>query len=268
MLLVPVLPLSLQELLDYYRIAARECDFLVDRFHKSLYLLEIRMKPSAVVSVQFNKYEGYYIAFLQHLKWRLSDVCISESLEFRDSGSISSILKHDYQHSGVTHPINEDAIGSMLTSLEFVRDSLRHLITDIEASMLKSIFLCHSSSDKPIVRQIAEELTNKGSRVWLDEAEILVGDSILAKIQDGISRSDYLGIVLSPRSVESIWVTREVEAALTIEIESGRVKVLPILIEQCKIPPFLKPKRYANLSDPTKFGEGLRDIVKRLSAEA
>jgi hypothetical protein len=67
MLLVPVLPLSLQELLDYYRIAARECDFLVDRLHKSLYLLEIRMKPSAVVSVQFNKYEGYYIAFLQHL---------------------------------------------------------------------------------------------------------------------------------------------------------------------------------------------------------
>lgn len=268
MSLVPVLPLALQELVDYYRTAARECDFLIEHLEASLGHLEIRMKPSALVSVQFNKYEAYYVSFLQHLKWRLSDICVAESLEFRDSGVRQAILDHEYNHSGVAHPIDEEEIGPMLESLTFIRDGLHELIAEIEASMLKSIFLCHSSHDKPTVRRLAEELTNKGSKVWLDEAEILVGDSILEKIQDGISRSDYLGIVLSPRSVESIWVKKEVEAALTLEIDSGRVRVLPILIEECDIPLFLRPKKYANLSSDDLYDTGLADIVKRLSADA
>jgi len=194
----------------------------------------------------------------------MSDVCIAESLEFKDSGSIDAILKHKFEHSGIGHPINEDKINPMLDSLNFVKNNLGKLISDIEASMLKSIFLCHASVDKPAVREIAKTLTDKGSQVWLDEAEILVGDSILNKIQEGIEKSDYLGVVLSPRSVESIWVKREVEAALSQEIENDNVKVLPILIENCNIPLFLKPKKYADLSTQDVAEKGISDIIKRL----
>ena len=262
--LIPTLPLSLHELVEYYRIAKRECEFLIEHLNQSLAYLEIRMKGSPLVSVQFNNYESYYVAFIEHLKWRLSDVCVAESLEFKDSGSIVAIFKHEYTHSGIAHPINEDEMGPMLDSLHFVHDHLETLIGEIEASMLKSIFLCHASTDKRKVREIAEILTNKGSKVWLDEAEILVGDSLLDKIQDGITKYDYLGIVLSPRSVQSIWVKKEVEAALTQEINSGGVKVLPLLIEECDIPLFLQPKKYANLSDDSLFNAGIEDIVKRL----
>jgi hypothetical protein len=263
---IPNLPLSLQELVDYYRIAQRECDFLVAHLRAALGMLEGRMKSSALVSVQFNNYESYYVASLQHLKWRLSDVCVSDRLEFKKRTKlIRKLQEHEYKHSGVGHPIDETEINPMLASLEFVRTTLGALITEIEASMLQSIFLCHSSADKPMVRRIGQALTEKGSRVWLDEAEILVGDSILEKVQTGIEKSDFLGVILSPRSVESIWVKKEVEAALTQEMESGRIKVLPILIEACAVPLFLRAKKYADLSSTDVFEKGIGGIVRRLS---
>lgn len=265
MSLVPSLPLSMQELVDYYKIASRECDYLINHLRYSLDILEVRMKPSPLVSVQFNNYESYYVSFLEHLKWRLSPVCVDESLGFKDSETLANLQNHEYVRSGIAHPIDIQEIGPMLESLEYVKENLDLLIEEIESTMLKSIFLCHSSTDKQSVREIAKQLTIKGSQVWLDEAEILVGDSIIEKIQDGIEKSDYLGIVLSPNSVASIWVKKEVEAALTQEIESGAVKVIPILLESCEIPLFLRPKKYADVSSAESFDQGIQDVVKRLA---
>jgi hypothetical protein len=51
------------------------------------------------------------------------------------------------------------------------------------------VFLSHSSKDKSIVRAIAERLRADGLRVWLDAWEIRPGDSIPAKIEEGLERS-------------------------------------------------------------------------------
>jgi len=262
--LIPSLPISMQELSDYYRIAARECDYFINHLHQSLGYLEMRMKPSPLVSVQFNKYESYYVSFLEHLRWRVSDVCVTEEYPFKDSKFIQGILSCKYKHSGIAHPINEDEIVPMLASLNEIKSNLENLVEEIEKSMLKSIFLCHASTDKPKVREIANQLTLKGSKVWLDEAEILVGDSILGKIEDGINNSDYLGIILSPDSVKSIWVKKEVEAALTQEINGKAVKVIPILLVDCDIPIFLKPKKYADFRTKESCEQSIQDLVKRL----
>lgn len=37
------------------------------------------------------------------------------------------------------------------------------------------VFLCHNSEDKPEIRQIADELSRRGLKPWLDEREILPG---------------------------------------------------------------------------------------------
>jgi len=264
--LVPAIPLSLRELVDYYKIAIRECEYFISHLNSSLGYIEMRGKPSPLVSSNFNQYESYYVSFLNHLKWRLSPVCVDKSLKFNQSESLKLLFEHAYSHSGVGHPIDEREIDPMLTSLDLVKDTLEIIVKEIEADMLKSIFLCHSSEDKPIVRPIAQELTIRGSQVWLDEAEILVGDSILEKIQDGIERSDYLGIVLSKKSVESVWVKKEVEAGLILEIEAREAKVIPILIEECRIPLFLKSKKYADMTSPELYDNAIEDIAKRLKA--
>lgn len=67
----------------------------------------------------------------------------------------------------------------------------------------KSIFLSHSSKDKFFVRTLAEHLNRYGINVWLDEAEINIGDSLTEKIGKAIESTDYVGVVLSHNSINS-----------------------------------------------------------------
>lgn len=128
-----------------------------------------------------------------------------------------------------------------------------------------SIFLSHNHSDKPFARRLAERLKAHGVKVWLDEAEMQVGDSLLSKIESAIRECTYLGVILSPRSVSSPWVQREVNMALTEEIHGRRVKVLPFLQEKCSVPGFLVDKLYADFT--VDFNSGLAVLLQRMESD-
>jgi hypothetical protein len=130
---------------------------------------------------------------------------------------------------------------------------------------MPSIFLSHSRRDKSFARALSERLQAQGIRTWLDEAEMRVGDSLIGKISTAIQEFTYLGVVLSPHSVESPWVHLEVRTALTEEIQQRRVKVLPLLYQQCNIPPFLRDKIYADFT--ADFESGLQSVLSRLTAD-
>lgn len=130
---------------------------------------------------------------------------------------------------------------------------------------MSSIFLSHNSKDKPFVRKLADDLRKKGHYVWVDEAEIKVGDSLIGKIEEGIENTEYLGVVISNNSNKSEWVTREVRTALNQEIHNKKVKVLPILIEDVEMPPFLMDKKFADFRYADNYDGALQDILDRLS---
>jgi hypothetical protein len=129
---------------------------------------------------------------------------------------------------------------------------------------MSSIFLSHSHADKPFVRRLAQDLQAAGVRVWLDEAEMMIGDSLIEKIRQGIDEMEYLGVILSPNSVNSPWVQREVDVAMNREIAGKRVKVLPLVIEDCKLPGFLEGKLYADFQAPERYDEELAKVLYRL----
>ncbi|MEE9129672.1 MAG: toll/interleukin-1 receptor domain-containing protein [Phycisphaerales bacterium] len=126
---------------------------------------------------------------------------------------------------------------------------------------MQKVFLCHSSADKDFVRRLAKDLEKETINVWIDEKEILVGDQIRPKVEEGLNASDYLIIVLSPDSVTSPWVERELDAKMIEEIESRKVTVLPLLHRDCDIPPLLKGKHYADFR--SDYQRGLRELVAR-----
>ena len=74
---------------------------------------------------------------------------------------------------------------------------------------LFDVFLSHSSRDKGIVRNIAERLRADGIKVWFDEWEIRPGDSIPAKIEDGLERSRILALCMSENAFGSDWAQLE-----------------------------------------------------------
>lgn len=126
------------------------------------------------------------------------------------------------------------------------------------------LFLCHATEDKEDVRKLAKELTDRGIGVWLDEAEIKLGDSLLDKICEGINTVEYFIVFLSKASVNSPWVKLEVRIAMDEEIEGKRVKILPIILEHCDLPKFLKGKYYADLTDKNNHEKVIRQIEERL----
>src|SRR5688500_14256253 len=65
------------------------------------------------------------------------------------------------------------------------------------------VFLSHSSKDKAVVRPLAERLRADGVKVWLDEWEIQPGDSIPAKIEEGLERSRVMMLCMSANAFGS-----------------------------------------------------------------
>lgn len=124
-----------------------------------------------------------------------------------------------------------------------------------------TIFLCHSSNDKPFVRRLTERLHNDGIDTWFDEIEIKVGEQIHSKINEGLKKSDFFAVVLSKSSVKSKWVETELNSASSLEKYQDRgVFVLPILIEECDVPPLLMDKRYANFIED--FESAYKEITE------
>lgn len=130
--------------------------------------------------------------------------------------------------------------------------------------MNTSIFLSHTADDKAFVRKLARDLENHGIRYWLDEAEIKVGQSLIEKIRQGIDEVDYVAVILSPRSIASSWVQREVDVAMNQEIQGKKVKVLPIMYQRCDLPGFLLGKFYADFTDESKYPEALKRLVESM----
>jgi hypothetical protein len=125
-------------------------------------------------------------------------------------------------------------------------------------------FLSHSSKDKGFVRKLAADLVASGVKVWIDEQRILVGDSVPEKIAQGLAESDFFLIVVSNESVESPWVKKELNSALVHEIERRKVVVLPIKLDEAKMPASINDKRYADFRG--SYEEGLKGLLQSIKA--
>src|SRR5215831_10018891 len=71
------------------------------------------------------------------------------------------------------------------------------------------VFLSYSSKDKAVVRRLAERLRQSGLKVWFDEWQIRPGDSIPARIEDGLESSYVLVLCLSANAFAADWPTLE-----------------------------------------------------------
>lgn len=130
-----------------------------------------------------------------------------------------------------------------------------------------SIFLSHSSEDKEIVRELHKIFSSNGIESWIDEAEIKIGDSLLTKITEGIKKADFVAIILSPQSINSPWVEKELEMAMRQEIERRETKVLPLIIEDCEIPEYLKIKKYGDFRTVQSSIKAINELLQILKNE-
>lgn len=127
------------------------------------------------------------------------------------------------------------------------------------------VFISHSSKDKPRVRKLADDLMREGISVWIDEAEIQIGDSILEKINQALLYSDIVLAVLSKNSIKSSWVKKEIETAFAKNLKGASSLIIPVLLDRLKpneIPPAIRNVKWVDLSKD--YDAGLNELTRAL----
>ena len=95
---------------------------------------------------------------------------------------------------------------------------------------------------------MAQEIRAAGHKVWLDDWEINVGDSIVGRMQEGLEASAYLVLCYSNSDVLAPWISREWLSALARQMNGANVKVLPVVLTGGGPPAILSDIQYADLT--------------------
>ncbi len=96
---------------------------------------------------------------------------------------------------------------------------------------MADIFISYSSKDSEKADQLSELLASSGLSVWIDRQGIVGAEQWATEIVEGIKTCTTFIILLSPNSIESENVLRELSLA-----SEKRKRVLPVDIEQVELP--------------------------------
>jgi hypothetical protein len=89
-------------------------------------------------------------------------------------------------------------------------------------------FISHATEDKErLVKPLADALTKLRFRVWYDEFEMSIGDSLRQSIDRGLASSRFGIVVLSKAFFAKNWPQYELNGLLAREIDGQKV-ILPI----------------------------------------
>ena len=99
----------------------------------------------------------------------------------------------------------------------------------MEETPAPELFISHASEDKdPFVRALANALMSFGVRVWYDEFELKLGDSLSRSIDEGLSRTAFGLVVLSKSFFAKRWTEYELRGLTAREVAAEGKVILPV----------------------------------------
>lgn len=130
----------------------------------------------------------------------------------------------------------------------------------------RQIFVSYSRQDIEFVNALVADLEGHGFAVWIDRSAIQGGDSWRKSIVDAINACDVFLIVISPRSVASRNVTKEISMA-----DERHKRLVPVVIAPTQIPADMEYQltgvQYLDFtSEP--YDAALRRLLQALGAQA
>lgn len=129
---------------------------------------------------------------------------------------------------------------------------------------MAKLFISYNHRDAQLVDTIARKLELEFGRnnIFYDAWSIQPGDSIIGKMNDGLSDFDTFFLFLSPNSLTSKMVALEWRSALNRAV-NNHLKFVVIRIAECNPPAILGDMLYIDL-----YGEGLDDCVTKMKKVA
>jgi len=115
------------------------------------------------------------------------------------------------------------------------------------------VFLCHSSQDKPAVRELYQKLRAESwIQSWLDEEELYPGQDWNLEIEKAVEAADAIIVCLSKGSItKEGYVQRELRIVLDYADNKpeGTLYLMPVRLEECEPPRRLRAWQYADYFD-------------------
>jgi hypothetical protein len=120
-------------------------------------------------------------------------------------------------------------------------------------------FLCHSATDKALVRELYHRLVAEGwIDPWLDEEKLLPGQDWDIEIEKAVEDADAVIVCLSKNSVtKEGYIQRELRFTLDIALEKpeGAIFLIPLRLDNCEMPTRLQKWQYLDY-----FPQNRRDV--------
>ena len=129
------------------------------------------------------------------------------------------------------------------------------------------VFLCHASENKPIVKDLYNDLLAAGYQPWLDSEVLLPGMDWDLEIKKGMRASDAVIVCLSSISVaKEGYVQKEIKFGQHIQDEKprGTIFLIPLRLDPCETPYDLQEIQWGDYSAP----DGFEKLVKSLNVRA
>jgi hypothetical protein len=124
------------------------------------------------------------------------------------------------------------------------------------------IFVSHSAKDNDFGKRLISDLQRTigdNDAVWYDVSGLQGGDEWWDKIVEELTKSDVFIIVLSPNSVVSRWVRRELDTA----INEGK-RIIPVLYQPCQVRADLKTIQMISFLHPKDYETAFNELLTTL----
>ena len=143
-----------------------------------------------------------------------------------DLGGYGGSVRHSMRIlPGRLQPLREAPLTSVPSLVHPRYDDMAAPIADEREF---DVFISHASEDKAeVARPLAEALQNGGLRVWYDEFELRIGNSLRQKIDKGLANSRFGVVILSRSFFAKGWPNYELDGLVTRAV-SGEQIILPI----------------------------------------
>ena len=141
-----------------------------------------------------------------------------------------------------------------------------------EAKRQLRVFVCHSSGDKPTVRELYRRLASEGwIDVWLDEEKLYPGQDWNYEIEKAVEDADAILVCLTKASVtKEGYVQRELRKILeeAETVPEGTIFIIPVRLDDCEIPRHLRTWQYANYFPPSERDKAYERLLVSLRNRA
>jgi hypothetical protein len=141
------------------------------------------------------------------------------------------------------------------------------------------LFLSHTGVDKDWVRTLGARLEQEGIedrnesrrvKVFFDEWDINYGENIVNRLNEGLTRSRYLAVILSPEFLDSSWANQEWTHWFMTDPKAGNI--IPILYRdntldgtrRIELPMPFKTGRFVDFRERTQFERALLQLLRRI----